>query len=458
MILTTIWVAEVTAAFETAMLFSAVGQLMKALGDPIKVGWLMTAYLLVGAGAGAVVARLGDIYGRRRLTLILLGITVFASALSASTSLFPLILIGRALQGLSAAMLPLCFGLARENVPPERRSVAVGVIMSGSSAGIALGLVAGGVIVDHFDWHAVFIVSAIMAAVSFLMVRVFIPPSPKAPSAGERLDFGSVFLFVPAISALLLAISNGKSWGWTSMPVLALTAAGLALLFAWIRRSLRHPSPLIDVRLFTNRSVAIANISYALLALGGLQVSMIFSLLLQAPTWTGVGLGVSAAMAGLLQLPGSVIGVVAGPAAGLAMQRVGSRAVMLTGGAIATLGWIVTAFYHGTPLAVMLLVLLINTGTFLIFAAGPNVVMDNVPPERTSEATGMLAVIRSLAMGVGTQVAAVMLASSTVSDNGATHYPDASAFLLTLAVIVVLCALATLAAWMLPTRKPAFAD
>jgi formate hydrogenlyase subunit 4 len=70
----------------------------------------------------------------------------------------------------------------------------------------------------------------------------------------------------------------------------------------------------------------------------------------------------------------------------------------------------------------------------------------------------MLAVIRSLAMGVGTQVAAVMLASSTVSDNGATHYPDASAFLLTLAVIVVLCALATLAAWMLPTRKPAFAD
>jgi MFS family permease len=451
-VLAALWIAEITAAFETAMLYAAVGQLMKAFGDAVKVGWLITAYLLVGAGAAAVVARLGDMYGRRRLTLILLGITVFASLLSASTSSFALILVGRSLQGLAAAMLPLCFGLVRENIPPAHRSVAVGIVMSGASAGTALGLVAGGAIVDHFGWHAIFLVSALMAAVSWVLIRLLVPVSPVNRDPHAPVDIGSVFLFVPAVVALLLAISNAKTWGWASPQVLGLLVVAALLVAVWIRRSLRHPAPLIDVRLFANRSVAIANISYALLALGGLQVAMVFSLLLQAPRWTGPGLGVSAALAGLIQLPGSMIGVLVGPIAGLAMRRFGSRAVMILGGTVAALGWAAACVGHGSTTIILLLVLVIASGTFLIYTAGPNVVMDNVPQERTSEATGMLAVIRSIAMGIGAQLVAILLATSTVGNGGA-KYPDAGAYLLTFVVITGLCVLAAIAASMLPPTK-----
>lgn len=455
LLLGALWIAEVTAAFETAMLYSAVGELMATFGSPVKVGWLVTVYLLVGAGAAAVVARLGDIYGRRRATLTVLAITIFASLLSASTSYFPLILVGRGLQGLAAAMLPLCFGLARENLTPDRVPVAVGVIMSGASAGTGLGLVVGGMIVDRFGWHGIFYASALLALVSWALVRIFVPRSVENRVEGAPLDLGSVAIFVPAIVMLLLAISNAGAWGWTSARVLGLSAGGLLLVAAWVRRSLRHPAPLIDVRLFGNRSVSIANLSYALLALGGLQVSLVFSILLQAPTWTGVGLGVSAAVAGLIQLPGSIIGIVIGPLAGIATARFGGRAVMIAGGVTATLGWIIATLHHGSSSVVLGLVLLIAVGTFLMYSAGPAVVIANVPQERTSEATGMLAVIRSIAMAVGAQFVAILLATSTVTGGAGAQasYPDEFAFVLTFIVIAVLCSIASFAAWMLPRRR-----
>lgn len=409
-------------------------------------------YLLVGAGSGAVVARLGDIYSRRRMALIVLVITVFASLLSAAMSHFALILIGRSLHGLAAAMLPLCFGIARESLPPERRSFAVGIIMAGSSVGIALGLVAGGLIVDRFGWHAIFIASAILALVAWILVSLFVPRSPQNRQTRLPLDIGSMFIFVPAVAALL-AISNSGAWGWTSAQVIGLVVFAAVLTALWIRHSLRHPSLLIDVRLFANRSVGLTNISYALLALGGLQVSMVFSVLRQAPTWTDVGFGVTAATAGLIQMPGSISGLSIGPFAGLAMQRVGSRPMMIFGGGLATLGWVLAGFFHGSTAGVLVLVLIINTGTFLIYSSGPNVVMANVPQERTSEATGMLAVIRSIAMGIGAQVAAVLMATSTVTDGGKASYPDATAFFITFLVIAVLRLLATIAAWMLPSRS-----
>jgi MFS family permease len=341
-----LWLVECTAAFETAMLYASNGALMKAFGDPVKVGWIMSVYLLVGAAAGAVIGRLGDIYGRRRLILMLMGATVFAFVLSASTSLFGVILVGRALQGLAAATLPLNFGLLRENLLGERMPFGVGVVMSGSSSGIALGLVAGGAVVDRFGWHSVFIVSAVLAAASLALVRAVVPPSPQNREASARLDWSSIALFGPGIVALLVAISNGSAWGWTSAATLAVAAAGIGSLTLWTVRSLRHAAPLIDLRLFANRSVALADISFALLSLGRLQVSMIFSLLLLTPTWTGVGLGVSAAMARVLQMPGSLVGMIAGPAAGIAMQRLGGGAVMLFGGLIAALGWTVACAWH----------------------------------------------------------------------------------------------------------------
>ncbi|MBB3860911.1 MFS family permease [Novosphingobium hassiacum] len=448
-----LFVVEVTAAFETAMIYAASGQLIKAFGDPIAVGWLITVYLLVGAAAAAIIARLGDIYGRRRVSLVLMAVIACGSLLSALSSSFLLILIGRGLQGISSAILPLCFGMARENMQPTKVPLAVGVIMSGASAGSAAGLVIGGSIVDNFGWQAIFYASAGMATLSFALLLLFVPRSTAQKGPRAKLDVGSALLFVPGLLAILIAISEGKDWGWTSPTVLGLLAGGLALIVIWIRRSLKHADPLIDVRLFANRNVAIANASYGLIALGGLQMTLVFSIMMQAPVWTGIGLGLSAAVAGLVKLPANVLAFFAGPLSGYSTTRLGGRAVMAGGGMLSALGWVFVLIFHDNVWQIGLSFCIITLGTAILYAAGPNVVISAVPPDRTSEATGMLAVVRSIAMGVGSQLIAVLLATSTISQQGTRGtYPDAHAFMLTVVVIMCLTLSAALISLLLPRR------
>lgn len=450
-LLTVLCIAEITAAFETAMIYSVVGKLIKVYGDPVKVGWLVTIYLLIGAAAAAVVARLGDIYGRRRTMLILLAITGFASLLSASSPNLGWLVVGRGLQGLAAAILPLCIGLARENVEPPRMPMAIGIIMSGAAAGTAMGLLLGGVIADHFDWHGVFYASAAMAALALVLIALIVPVSPRSAMPAEGIDFASAGLFVPGLIALLLAISNIRDWGWTDWRVAALAALGIGLLLVWIVRSLRLPAPLIDVRLFADRRVAVANLSYALLSLGSVQLTLVFAIVLQSPTWTGIGLGLTATAAGLIKLPSNLLALFAGPLAGYLNVRIGRRLTMALGGLMATAGWTGALQMHHAAWMIGAWMCIISFGTSFVYSTGPTVVVDAVPMERTGEATGMLAVVRSVAMGIGALVIGVLLATSTVtraSEAGA--YPDSRAFTLTVLAITALTLASALAALLLP--------
>ncbi|MET0374265.1 MAG: MFS transporter, partial [Rhizorhabdus sp.] len=203
-----LWVAEITGSFETAMIYAALKALIADFKDPVLVGWLVTTYLLIGAGAAAMAGRLGDIYGRRRVLMILLAVGVIGSLMSAFSINYAMLLAGRALQGLTGAILPLTIGLVRENMPKERVPMGIGLMISGASAGTAAGLVIGGLIVDSLSWHGVFMASAAFAAVSFILTFALVPQStPKSRDA--PLDWLGGILFVPATLSLLLAISNG---------------------------------------------------------------------------------------------------------------------------------------------------------------------------------------------------------------------------------------------------------
>ena len=120
-----LWIAEITGSFETAMIYAAQRALTDDLGDPVRVGWLITSYLLIGAGAAALAGRLGDIFGRRRLMLAMLAVGFVGSLVSTFSANYPMLLAGRCLQGLTGAILPLCVGLVRENLPPRKVPMAV---------------------------------------------------------------------------------------------------------------------------------------------------------------------------------------------------------------------------------------------------------------------------------------------------------------------------------------------
>ena len=321
--------ADVTSAFETTMVFTAVKALLQTYGQPVTVGWLLTAYLLMSAAAGAICGRLGDLFGRRAVLLLMLVLCGAGSMVSALSPSLAGVIVGRFLQGFSGAILPLCVGLARERISAKHLPASIGAISASQAAGGGLGMLLGGILIDHFGWRSIFWASSGFVIVSLLAVLLFV--APTKPSEERRsLDLAGGLLFVPAIAAILLAVSNAKAWSLDPR-FWELLLGGGALLAIWVVHELRHPHPLIEVRLLANRNVALPNAAMALCAFGAFQFSQIVLLLMQQPAWTGVGLGVSATVAGLLKLPGNFLTTLGSPAAGWACGRWGGAVVIAVG-------------------------------------------------------------------------------------------------------------------------------
>ncbi|WP_075790866.1 MFS transporter [Massilia putida] len=446
-------VAETASAFESSMTFAALPTFYKLFHDPANVGWVITAYLLVAAAATAICGRLGDIYGRSRVLLALLVLATAGSLTSAMANTLEGVIWGRAVQGVAAAVLPLCYGLIRERMPQLKVAWCIGVIAGTASVAAGAGFMLAGLMIDFFTWHWIFYISTAVAAASVVLVALCLPPSPRR-AAGARVDIIGGLLFAPAIAGLLLAVTKGQGWGWADGRAWTLLGSSALLLVFWARYELRHPNPLIDVRLFGHRQIALTNAGHALLGLGAMQLAQVLFVLLQQPAWTGVGLGVGATVAALVKLPSALVAAVAAPWGGTLAGRSGARRAMLAGSGILTAGWAALALYHGTVWMVALGTVVTGFGIAVAFSAIINLIVEVAPPARTSELTGLTQVVRVVSMAIGAQLITVALASSTVVNPalGPGRYPDAPAFQLAFYLITGLSALAFLAALLLPAR------
>jgi MFS family permease len=453
LIVTALFLAEMTVTFEASMIYAALPTLIRQFGDPVKVGWLITIHMLIAAAASPVVGRLGDIRGRKRMVVILLVLALAGSILSASSTHLGVVLVGRALQGLSAVVLPLSIGIVRESLPEDKVPMGIGVLTTALGAGAALGLVAGGAIVDNFDWHALFWASAALLAASVAAIAALVPDRPGTPTR-RPIDWIEGLLPVPAIALMLFAIGATKQDGWLAPRVLAMIALCLVLFALWARRSLRAEEPFVDLRLFRDRDFAVANLITVLLGMGTMQIVYVFSAYMQSPAWTAVGLGLTATLAGLAKLPSNLLSFLAGPFAGRLMQRVGTRATVMAGALLAASGWAAAMLLPDVLGLVIALLCVISFGTTMLQAALPNIVVAAVPPHRTSEAIGSMQVVRGIAAAIGAQVIAMLLASRTVvAPAGGAHFPASSSYLLTMAVMAGLTLAGAASAMLLRARS-----
>lgn len=301
-----LWIAEMTGSFESAMILAALKYLIQDFGDPALVGWLITSYLIVGAASAAVVGRLGDLFGRRRILLLTLLVALIGSLISAYATSFAMLLLGRILQGLTGAVLALCVGLVRENLPRHHVSLGIGL----------------------------------------------------------------------------------------------------------------------------------------------------FSIVLQAPGWTGLGLGLSAFAAGLAKLPSNILSTLAGPLSGWLTGRGGGGATMLLGGVLASLGWTLIFFFHGDVMTIIFVVCVISFGTTILFAVGPTILSQAVASDWTSEVSGMLSVTRGLFQGIGAMMVTSILAIEVVRQPASdAAYPTEFAFLITVGVLIALSLVAAATALALPKTQ-----
>jgi MFS family permease len=445
--------AESTVTFETSMIFAALPKLIHTFGDPFLAGQLVAIHPLIAASTAPVVGRLGDLLGRKPMTLALLVLALIGSVISAVSDNFALVLAGRAMQGLSVTVLSLGIGILRENLDMNRLPVSIGLLTTSQGIGAASGLIFGGMIVDHFNWHWLFVASAALISVSALLCWIYLP-NRKIVRGPISIDWIEALLPIPAIACVMIAIGLTKSNPILSPQVMITAAAGLLFFALWARRALRAAKPFIDLRLFAIRNFAVSNAATVLLAAGTMQIVYILSSYIQSPAWTGVGLGLTATAAGLAKLPSHMITVTAGPLVSWQATRFGHRAAVMTSCLVAVTGWLYAITLPDRLIEIVVLLTVASYGTTMVVTAVTNAIVDIVPEERTSEAIGTMLVVRGFGLAVGAQLIALSLSAFTVAapDNGAL-FPTAEAYRMTMGWIAGTTFVAMAVAALLPKGR-----
>jgi EmrB/QacA subfamily drug resistance transporter len=389
------------------------------------VTWVFTGFLLTAAVFTPILGKLGDRFGKERILVVSL-VLFFAGTVGCALAWDIWALIGfRAASGAGAAVFPLSFGIIRDEFPPAKMKVGVGMLSAVFGVGGGFGLVLAGLIVDNLSWRWLFIVGAAPVGVSILLVRRFVPESPvRSPS---RIDVPGATLLSLTLVAFLVALSEGDSWGWTSTATLGLLVASVVFAVAWVLVELRVAEPLIDMRVFAERPVLLTNVT-ALIA--GFAMFGAFSLLprfieADQPTY---GFGASATKTGLYLVPSSLAMLVAGPAAGLLGRRYGSKWPLCAGMLLVAVGSALLAAWHDEPWQIVVAMIALGAGVAFGFASMAALIMDAVDPTETGIATGINTVMRTVGGVIGGQVGAAILTSLTIAG---TAIPTEHAYSLT---------------------------
>lgn len=427
--------AEVLSTFEVSMAFAALRHMIVDFGSPAAVGWTITAFMLSGAVSAAVFGRLGDMFGRRRVLMIVISISIAGSLLASLCPTFTGVLIGRILQGAAGAVFPLCAGILREQVDTKGLPIYLGTLTAILTITGGLGLLVGGVLVDHLTWHWIFYANVTVGCVALLAVWGWVPAgSMMGGQAGANYLGG--LLFVPAIVMVMLGLKKSTEWGWADEKTILLMLVGAVLLAAWIYSELRAKVPLMNVRLLKHREILLVVLCAALLGLTWNQFQQIWSILLQQPVATGAGLGLSASMSGLILQPQTLMALVGGPLAGWLVIRYGIRPGMTLSALVLSLCWFAAMLYHNSIPFIVLLMLIMGITSTVLYAMLPIIIARVAPAERTSEVTGMMTVVRGTATGIGAQVVAHLLSVSTTTLPGsAGNFPDKFSYMLAMGYV-----------------------
>lgn len=446
---------ELTGAVQFTMVYAVLPSLTRAFGDPLRVSWVITCCLLVHAVAAALCARLGDLFGRRRILMALLLACGVGAVVSAFSSSLAGIVVGTALQGLTGAVMPLCFGLAHQHSPRDRAPIAIGIIVAGASVGGGAGLLLGGWLVDSFGWPAVYKVGAAASLAAAALLAVGIPRDGVSAATRSGLDPVRGIVFAPAVLLAMFGVVQARQWGLGDVRVLGLLAAATAILAWWARHQWRQANPLIAVRLFAIRPIAAAYFGTACLGLGALQSTYLLNMILQQPVESG-GFGLSATAAGAILGPATWVGALAGPLAGKTCARFGSRFTAALGFSLLIVGWAVIGLARDSVTAVAVAASIAGIGMPVVYSALPSLIVEHAPPSRISEATGIAGVMRAIFMSLGAAFVAVFM-TLEIAPHPATGvpYPTPAAIDGTVAWIVALTLAALAAVLASGGRRPA---
>ena len=440
LILIALALSEIVSAAGAVAVMAGLHAWQAQFGNSAGIGWIISGYMLVSAIGCAVFGRLGDVYGRRLLLLIIIALFFIGSLVSMSTDTLLWLVVGRVIQGAAGAVLPLLLGLVRDRLPPSKTSLFVSTIIAMASLGAAFSLVAAGMITDRYGAPAIFGYQAVLAVIAFAAVFLFVERDEVLPRP-PRLDWQGGLLFTIGVGGLLLGITWLGSEGMLATSA-AIMLASAVLLAVWYMYEKRHPEPLMDVRFLSNPVALTANLLLFVLSIGAMQNMQVLAPMLQQAPQTGVGFGLSATHMSFVKFPALAAGMLGSALAAWMIAQRGTRFAIVSGCVLVAISCLIPILVKDMLWATVAAIALLNVGVTGAYAALPITVMAVCPPERTSEATGLLAVFRSSGQAVGAQVLAVLLSMWSVTAPDGHRFPSALAYDASLGTIGLLALIA----------------
>jgi MFS family permease len=391
------------------------------------IAWILSAYLLVGVVVTPIFGKLGDIYGKKRMLLIAMGVYAIAVSvagftpqigaafgLSRPNQIYALIGV-RAVQGIGMAMFPLGFAMLPEVFPPAKVGQAQGILSGMFAAGAALGLVGGGWIAQTFGWQLTYHTVIPLAVLVFLLAAFVIRES-KIRQA-RKLDIPGVASLGAGLALLMLGITEGAYWGWTKfsavtlggvpwgVPEFFILAAGAFAFFLYWEP--RAPSPVVLFSSLKERNIAISNVNGVFV---GMAMFLLFTVLIILGEYPTPGFNLGELRAGLVLVP-AVIGMMAtGPFLGRAIGRFGPKPVMVLGFLLIIAGALGLVAYNRTPIEVGVFAVPMMAGNVAVLISMSNIIVLSVDPKTMGAQTGMNQTFRNLGSAIGPVLVTSILA------------------------------------------------
>ena len=412
--------------------------------------WVVTSTLLAAAVITPISGRLGDMYGKRRILLVLVAVMVAGSVIAALSPGIIGIIVGRALQGAIVGVVPLGISIMRDVLREDRVDSAIAFMSATLGVGGALGLPISAAVTERSDWHVLFWMAAGLGVVVFGLVLWIVPVSVLR-TAG-RFDFVGAAGLAVGLVGVLLAISRGNEWGWGSPAVLVSGLGGVAVLLLWGWYELRIAEPLLDLRVAARPAVLLTNIASVAMGFSLFASNVVYPQMLELPVATGSGFGLSLLAASLVVMPSGLVMMLLSPVAGRIVQRTGPKLLLLLGAVSLIIAYGFTLLWSSEVWHLVVANILIGAGIGFGYASMPMLIMRSVPRSETGASNGLNALFRSLGTSTAAAVIGAVLASYAVDFEGV-PVPTTDGFTLSLILGGAAAIVALAVAVFIPSRR-----
>ena len=408
------------------MIIPAIPDLVEDFNIPYNTtAWILTAYLIAGAVATPIVGKLSDIYGKKRILLLVMIIYTAGTSLGIISNDISTMIIVRTIQGIGMSVFPIAFTIIREKFPENKLSIAQGILTSIFAAGGVIGLSLGATTIEYFSWHSTFISISPLALILTLIIMRFIHVKEQEDGDDNNhiqlrksIDIKGVIALTVTISSFLISITllgNSDSTDFNSINnnainlslIILFSVISIISLFIFVLFQRRTHTPLIDINLLKDRVLLPTNIMLMTIGISMFMIYQTISILIRNPSPSGFG--GSAIDAANVQLPFMIISLIISILSGFLISRFGNIKPTIIGSVISVIGFSSLFMYHSTEYEIIINLSIIAGGLSLAEVGGFNITLVSVSPKISGISMGITVLLFLIGMSIGPAISGIYL-------------------------------------------------